>query len=128
MELPNCLCIQKSSIHGVGLFTKVPYKQNEVCFVAKRQILQIQNPDVPIAHIDGRAIIPKIHCPQIAPDTYHVYSFDSFMNHSDDPNTKIIYVDELNYYHVATRDIEAFEELTVSYDEVYTPAYPVKHL
>jgi hypothetical protein len=124
MELPNYLYIDNSSVHGKGLFTKKSFTKREFVFRGQRQIQKIENSDVPIAYINEHPIIPKIHCPQIASNTYHVYSFDSFMNHSNKPNTTIQYHDDLSYSHIATRDIDKNEELTVSYKEVYLPEYP----
>lgn len=126
MVLPKHLCVGRSKIHGVGLFTKKAFRKGDICFVGARQTKYIEDATVPIGHIDDYAIIPKIHCPQVGKDTYHVYSFDSFMNHDDDPNTKVVYLDELSYHHVALKDILADEELTVSYDEVYSTEYPDK--
>lgn len=124
MTLPKHLYVADSKIHGIGLFTKIPFKKGDICFTAERQIVRIDDPDVPVGYIDQHAIVPRIHSPQIAPNMYHVYSFDSFMNHSEHPNTKVIYIDELSYHHLALRDIKASEELTVSYDEVYSAMYP----
>lgn len=44
------------------------------------------------------------------------YFFDSFQNHSCDPNTKMIYHTENHYDMVALRDIEQGDELTSDYE------------
>lgn len=124
MGMPDHLYLHDSPVHGVGLFTRVPYNEGEVCFVGKRRTAVIDDPDVPIATIDGCDVVPRVHCPQVGPKTYHVYTFDSFMNHSSEPNTRVVYVDDVNYYHLATRHIDAGDELTVSYHEVYSKKFP----
>lgn len=124
MEIPKNLYLNESRIHGIGLFTKVAYDTGDVCFVGKYKTTLVENPDVPINFIDGHAIIPRIHCPQISKKEYQVYSFDSFMNHSNTANTTVTYIDDEHYFHTATRPIKANEELTVSYDEVYSQNYP----
>jgi hypothetical protein len=123
-HIPNYLYITTSTIHGLGIFTKRAYLKDDVVFTSKRKFMVIEDPDIPIDYIEEHPIIPKIHCPQIERNTYHVYSFDSFMNHSKNPNTTIQYHDDFTYSHVAIRDIEENEELTVSYDEVYSAEYP----
>jgi SET domain-containing protein len=124
MVLPKHLSVGRSNIHGVGLFTKKAFRKGDICFVGARQTKYIEDPTVPIGHIGQHAIIPEIHCPQVGKDTFHVYSFDSFMNHADDPNTKVVYLDELSYHHIALKDLVEGEELTVSYDDVYSTEYP----
>jgi SET domain len=56
--------------------------------------------------------------------TFDVYGFDSFMNHSCDPNTTVVWLDADNYMHVALRNIAPGEEVTVSYDDVYYARAP----
>ena len=121
---PVHIYIGSSAIHGTGIFTRIQHKKNSVVFYGKRDIRVITQPDQPIFYIDGHPVIPRIHCPQIGENTYHVYTFDSFMNHSSHPNTFIIYLDETSYYHIATRDIQPNEELTVDYNQVYEPTFP----
>lgn len=118
-SIPDTLEIKASAIHGVGLFSKVAFEIGEWVFSGKRELKKIENPDKPIGEICGHSIVPSIHCPRVRDDLYHVYGFDSFMNHSCDPNTSVVYVNDYDYYHIATRAIEVGEELTVDYRCVY---------
>lgn len=44
------------------------------------------------------------------------YYFDSFQNHSCDPNSYMVYHDDCNYDLVASRDIQKGEEVTTDYE------------
>jgi hypothetical protein len=121
---PEYLELRDSSLHGTGVFTLKSFKKDDLVFNGERQVVEVNNPHEIIRYVDGRAVIPAIHCPQVSETTYHLYTFDSFMNHSDNPNTRVVYIDDKYYYHVATCDIFANEELTVDYGEVYDIKYP----
>ena len=128
VTLPNNIVIKASTLHGLGLFATCSFKKDEIVFSGTRKTMQITEPSLPIGYVNGVPIIPSIHCPQIGQDTYHVYSFDSFMNHSAYPNTTITYINDTSYFHTATRDIAEDEELTVNYNEVYHEKYPDQHV
>jgi hypothetical protein len=50
------------------------------------------------------------------------YYFDSFQNHSCDPNTYMVYISETVYDLIANQDIEEGKELTSDY-ETFDPGY-----
>jgi hypothetical protein len=92
--LPSFIEIKQSNLHGVGVFTTESFEKDAVIFYGKRKTITVNNPDEPVGNIAGHEIIPRMHCPQLSANTYHLYTFDSFMNHSYNANTKVIYVDD----------------------------------
>lgn len=78
-------------------------------------------------------VVPHVHCVPRGTRTseartFDVYGFDSFMNHSCDPNTSVVYNDENIdvYAHIAARPIAEGDQVTVSYDDVYYAAAPLR--
>ena len=105
--LPNCLTIEKSEIHGLGLF-------------ATEDIHKGTN--LGIAHI----LIP--HSDDIFAQSYSRTPLGGFYNHSDDPNCKIksriyYFASSADYKRLVTtilelftiNDIEKGEEITSKY-------------
>jgi hypothetical protein len=81
----------------------------------------------PLVFIDDRSLVIEIygerkwvdkliHTVNLGNGTRWFSYFDSFQNHSCDPNTEQIYVDANSFHMRATRDIKSGEELTCDYE------------
>lgn len=92
--LPNCLTIQKSSIHGLGLFAIESISANTNLGVSH------------VHHIDYE-------------DDYIRTPLGGFINHSESSNCDI-YNDIGNLYLKTIKDIKKGEELTLTYT-LYNP-------
>lgn len=92
--LPDNVYIDKSPIHGMGVFAKVDISKNH---------------DFGITHVkDSRFSDGYIRTP-----------FGGFINHSYTNNLEII-EDEDTLHIITNRDIKKDEELTVNYSPYYT--------
>ena len=91
--LPEGLTIQKSEIDNLGLFTEVNIEKGV---------------NAGITHITD-AITTKLYRTPLG----------GFINHSEEPNAKIVEVQRVRYLYFL-RDIEAGEEITVKYT-MYNP-------
>ena len=90
--------IRKSSIHGVGLFTKVPFKRGEKLFIALTS-------DERVTRLGSKVN----HCP--CTDPISVSKINTVL--AQDSNG--------DWWSVATRDLNANEELTADY--TYAPDF-----
>ena len=91
----NSLHIKDSPIHGKGLFTSIPRKSGEVLGVALDKIADTSDPD----------------------QDYKQTEIGEHINHSDDPNVKVIQLADGNLGIAASEDIEANEEITADYNQ-----------
>ena len=92
--LPEGLTIDKSSIDGLGLFCTQDFNKTHV---------------FGISHVAYTG--PKKHFKQQLIRT----PLGGFINHSEEPNCKVIRQDSKTYQLVASEDIKAGDELTVYY-------------
>jgi hypothetical protein len=95
---PSMFDIRNSKIHGVGLFTKVPYKRGEKLFIA-----------ITSEHKVTRLGSKINHCP--CTDPISVTKINTVL--AQDSNG--------DWWSVATRDLNANEELTADY--TYSPDF-----
>lgn len=96
------------------LTTNIQFKQNDVIYVNTALICDYKTKIM--FKINGVNMITTDDL-FITRETYREFLyFDSFMNHSCDPNTKINYIADNVYQMVAIRDIEQHEELTCDYN------------
>jgi len=93
--LPDSVVIKESPIHGYGLFAKSRIKKG--------------------THFG----VSHVYAPGFSENSYIRTPVGGFINHSDEPNCHKIESPEesaITYYSlVASRDIEEWEELTLSY-------------
>jgi SET domain-containing protein len=99
--------LDKSSIHGIGLFTLEKIEKGQVIAELSEFDIKIKKDDVPQKHIEMFEFYFGVE-----KDCYQTY-FDNmrFMNHSDYPNC----IDAKNGMCIAIKDIEIGEELTCDY-------------
>ena len=117
LYLENELEVKKSSVHGMGIFTKVDIPAEQVICIIKGEV------------------IDEAECIRREDEEGNVYIFWNGDNYIDTANTEMIknlnhfcspngYVDdrdESTLFLVAERDIKAGEELTIdyAYEEIY---------
>ena len=112
LRIPSHLYIKKTN-NSYSLFSKIVIKKDEIVFI--NYIMMIDN-DTEISSIidDESFTFNKNHF--IAREQYNEFVyFDSFINHSCDPNTSQSYVDIDVYKMTALKDIEPDTELTMDY-------------
>tara|TARA_X000000368_G_scaffold343448_1_gene282072 strand:+ start:303 stop:605 length:303 start_codon:yes stop_codon:yes gene_type:complete len=91
--LPESLTIQKSKIHNLGLFSTVSIEKGV---------------NAGITHVTDPITMKLYRTP-----------LGGFINHSEEPNAKIVEVQRVRYLYFL-RDIEPEEEITVRYT-MYDP-------
>ena len=130
--VPENLCIKRGTAacgpHGWGVFALQPFCQGETVFAGQSSVSSSQLPEAAAyaSTCDGDIpIVPDIHFVPLPSGEFEMYGFDSFMNHACNPNTRVEWLSNRCYTHVATRPISAGDELTVSYDDVYFLEKPI---
>jgi len=111
-KLPNNLIINNIN-NSRSLISKQQFKKNTDIFI--NEMLYIDLDNIILMKINNEyTIIDNEHtCNK---KTYReFYYFDSFMNHSCDPNTELIYLYEKKYKMIAIKDIQEGDELTCDY-------------
>jgi hypothetical protein len=112
--IPNYLYL--SDAHGeVGLLSKRSFKKGEIVF--RNKITKIEQSDITIVKLDNsyKVLNNLTHTINRVSHRLFIY-FDTFMNHSCDPNTRTIFCDDSDTYNtVCIRDIGSDEELTCDY-------------
>ncbi len=93
--LPNYLTIRVSGIEGLGLFTTAKIKEGT---------------DLGVSHIPDPGLLTQDY-----ENGYIRTPLGGFINHSDNPNVIKIDKDWGRLHLIATRDIDADEEITVKY-------------
>ncbi len=107
--------------YGLGLFATQPFKAGDVLYknhyqivkdVEKSYLLHTDQGDFPFS--------TTTHTVSIGNGNRLFYSFESFINHSCDPNTLTLSTPAMmlrnEYYQVAVKDIEVGEELFCDYN------------
>lgn len=101
------------------------FKQDETIFVNQSELVGCGGlsgkvrPVVVELPSGTRVWLKREHFCRRSEDTWEFFGFDSFQNHSCDPNTKMVYSDNsLSYSLVAVRKIDSNEELTVDYETI----------
>ena len=114
IQYPDTLKILDSGIHNTSLFSKRLYTAGELVFTNITQTFPLYQKIV--LCYDNKSILLEndVHFTIIGNSKIY-YGFDSFCNHSCDPNCHHIPISDNSYQMVATRDIQIGEELTCDY-------------
>ena len=120
--IPSTTYIGKSNISNFGVFANEDFKKGDIIY--KNSAIIVKNDDIPdifyLQTSEERFILNKNHhlVPYGDNNTSLLYNFDTFSNHSCDPNTiyPLIDKDPCNYQCIAFKDIRAGEELTCNYN------------
>ena len=104
------LIVKDSGIEGVGIFAKRLFKKGEV-------VLE-WHPTKAVSNLADVAESEKHYVTKLADGTQVILGIpERYMNHSCEPNTSAV-----NNADVASRDIQAGEEITANYFEEGAPA------
>eukprot|EP00854_Cymbomonas_tetramitiformis_P015467 gene15467-18312_t len=117
--------VEKGSIGTFQILAARAFSQDETIFVNQSELvgcggLSGKAPSVVVELPSGtRVWLKEQHFVRRSEDTWEFFGFDSFQNHSCDPNTKMVYSDNsLSYSLVALHEIDLNEELTVDYETI----------
>lgn len=117
-KLPPVLAAAIIGEGEYGLAVTRDISCNETIF--ENELLKIHNSNlVYMKHIcnDGSYVFLDTITYTVNKDTYReFFYFDSFTNHSCDPNAKHVYITDTQYKVVALRDIKCGEHLTNDYN------------
>ena len=111
-----------SSIHGLGVFTRLPVRESEVVIVWGGVVMTLEEfrSGAGLRHTNV-GLDENLY---LVSPSHEEMTVDDYMNHSCDPNLWL--VDELTL--VARRDISKNEELTIDYAiELLDESYVMKH-
>jgi SET domain-containing protein len=128
-QIPSTVYVGESKSSGLGVISKQDFKKGDVIYKNSCLLLDINKiPERIIVETDqGNFELNKfIHASHHFQDMYMLYNFDSYTNHSCDPNTNCVSTDDNDpcpYECVALKDIKAGDELTANYNGFY---YDVK--
>lgn len=118
IEIPETIIIDKTH-YGFRILSNKNFKKNDIIFKNKYLLLPIE--DTSIIGIINNIEIQfdmKQHAIRRDDNMAEFYFFDSFMNHSCDPNVKHVYTDNNEYCIIATKNIDIKEELMMDYDTI----------
>ena len=125
VNLPENLEICNTT-YGQGIFAKENFKEGEIIWRMNQIFLRNEdfNDKITLNTNKGQYILDKLtHCSggDKTNDTLIVYSFDAYVNHSCNPNTRDEYYSfEKNIYQtIAMRDIKKGEQITCNYNSFY---------
>ncbi len=112
-KLPNSLIID-DKIDNIALKSKQEFKINDEVF--ENDIMHINHNNIIIMKLNNKyELINNIKQTVNKIDYREFYYFDSYMNHSCDPNTKQIYISDNKYKMICIKDIYQGDELTCDY-------------
>jgi hypothetical protein len=113
----QCEIVELGEDDGHKLIASKSFKEGEIVF-RNESLLFPSDRHIVIEVIGGKRIWLDnlVHTVNKGDGIREFYFFDSFQNHSCDPNTHMIYVSDNVYDLIASRDIEAGGELTSDYE------------
>jgi hypothetical protein len=134
--VPAGITISDTPNFGQGICTVSSFKKGEVVYTGEYYVIKHDtqhdgDKDIRLdTNIGQFKISLENHAVKrgLAPDeVWHVYTFDSFINHSCDPNTRMSNIRKTptggSFDMIATRDIASGTHLTTDYD-MFTYSYP----
>lgn len=119
IKCPDCCKIKTKKENYLCLISTKHFNEGDVTYQNKPIIFEKNNPNQRALYkLDGRYHIASCDL-FIVRSTYREFlMFDSFMNHSCDPNTAMVYSDKENYKMIALREININDELTCDYEKL----------
>lgn len=111
----------KECEYGYGLFATKPFKAGEVIYKYHHALIGTEEKNF-ILKTDYRDFIlcTSTHSVGIGNDKRALFTFDSFMNHSCEPNSRSFNDAEMikrcEYWQIATKDISIGDEITCDYN------------
>lgn len=109
-----------SEFVGYGVFATDKIKKDDLVQVYTG-VIDLKN-NIPNKNYCWQYGVKTVDGKNVSCDAMHKGNEMRFVNHNDNPNTKVIYVLAGNMWHicyVATRDITKGEQITVSYGNAY---------
>ena len=116
-DIIDVIEIKKNRYGENGLFCKKRIKKNTFICATKLQIIENSN-DIQKYEIKYNNIVyelSNVHSVEIANNKRFLSDFDSFINHSCDPNTYWPSISDDLYVAISLRDISVGEEITTDY-------------
>jgi SET domain-containing protein len=111
--------LKKSSIHGLGVFSGVKIRKDELVWKMEPDKVQVPFTVEEMEHINK---VPRLksmfqrHSYMWHGKTWLDIDNGTFMNHSDNPNLRMVNENGTDVYY-ANKDIDGDEELTCDYRE-----------
>ena len=130
-KIPKGFIVKKSDIEGYGVFSENSYKEGDFLYeyryqivdqklITDRYILKLEDHE---GNVCSYFNYKDIHPGPITEDLMAVYDFDGFINHKCGSESNAYDVrnqdDPTKYKMYASRDIEAGEELSCNYLNLY---------
>jgi len=112
---PDFITIKKNSRGGYGLYSNKEFIKGDILYTGREE--ELPNGvsfyvDTNVGQIEVKSLI---HAVKHTETTRLFYGFDSFTNHSCEPNTYAKDTDKNRYIVIAVKDIKIGDELTSNY-------------
>lgn len=119
-NVPEGIILQDCG-YGYGLFASKSFKAGDILYKEHYKIIEDEERTFLLKTDQGAFILSTTtHSVVMGKGKRALYTFDSFINHSCDPNTYSMATPEMTesfeYYQIATKDIETGEQLTCDYN------------
>ena len=123
--IPDSVYVGVSKLSEIGVIARQNFKKGETIYENTSYLVKLDNLPETIQLQTDQGIFELnkfIHTSHYHEDQFILYNFDSFTNHSCDPTTNCILLNEddpLPYKCVALKDINEGDELTANYNAFY---------
>ena len=123
--IPKTVSLGKSKISDVGVISNQDFNKGDFIYENSALLLDINKVPQKISLQTDQGVYEldkHLHSSYFDKEKYMFYNFDSFTNHSCDPNTNCIKYDEedpCKYRCTALKDIKKGDELNANYNCFY---------